>query len=89
MNEKNQACSDSIDSTESEGLLMSNELVMSDELVRPNEIKITALDYGYMVKVGCQSFAIESTEKMIKNLEAYLNDPRGVEKKWNEKKELL
>lgn len=54
-----------------------------------HNITIHSLDFGYNVKIGCQNFAVESVEKLIKNLEAYLNEPRTTERKWMDKKELL
>jgi len=56
---------------------------------RMKNINIHALDYGYNVKIGCQNFAVETVEKLIKNLEAYMNDPQGTERKWMKNKELL
>lgn len=52
-------------------------------------ISIHALDFGYNVKIGCQNFAVETSEKLIKNLEAYLKDPKETERKWMRNKELL
>ena len=46
------------------------------------EINIRPLNYGYIVNIGCQTFAIESVEKLISNLEKYLNSPIETEKKW-------
>ena len=52
-------------------------------------ITIHSLDFGYNVKIGCQNFAVETVGKLIKNLEAYLNDSSGTEKKWTKDKKLL
>ena len=49
-------------------------------------INIEPLNYGYIVTVGCQKFAIESSEKLVLNLAEYLKDPNGVERKWFEGK---
>ena len=46
------------------------------------EINIRPLNHGYVVNIGCQTFAIESIEKLISNLEKYLNSPIETEKKW-------
>ena len=72
----------------------SDESTLADRPVDPMSggkypITIHHLDFGYNVKVGCQNFAVETVEKLIKNLEAYLNDPRGTEIKWMRNKELL
>ena len=56
---------------------------------RMHKISIHPLDFGWNVKIGCQDFAVETSEKLIKNLEAYLNDPQGTEKKWLKDKKLL
>lgn len=50
--------------------------------VKAREIRIQPMDHGYVINVGCQSFVFETAEKMIKNLDAYLADPEGVEKAW-------
>lgn len=48
-------------------------------------ISINPLSSGYMVKVGCQSVAVESTETLIKMLDKYLSDPDDFERKWYSK----
>ena len=45
-------------------------------------VSINPLSSGYMVKVGCQSVAVETTDKLLDMLGKYLNDPQGFEKKW-------
>ena len=52
-------------------------------------ISIHALDFGYNVKIGCKTFAVEEIPKLIKNLEAYLNNPKETELKWMKDKKLL
>ena len=46
------------------------------------EINIRPLNFGYVVNIGCQTFAIESVEKLVSNLEKYLNSPNDTEKEW-------
>lgn len=46
------------------------------------EIKIRPIDHGYIVTVGCQTFAIDSLDKLIRNLDHYLKDPVLIEEKW-------
>ena len=48
----------------------------------PREINIRPLNHGYVVNIGCQTFAIESIKKLISNLEKYLNSPIETEKEW-------
>lgn len=43
---------------------------------------IEPLNHGYSVKVGCQTLAIETPEKLTKHLLAYLKNPADVEKKF-------
>lgn len=44
------------------------------------EINIRPLNSGYLVNVGCQSVAVETTETLLKALGEYLNNPRDFEK---------
>jgi len=60
---------------------------MDDRPTDPNqnqarEVNIRQLNYGYIINIGCQNFAIESVEKLIVNLETYLKNPSETEKKW-------
>ena len=41
---------------------------------------------GYRVDIGCQWVAFETREKLIQELERYLNDPQSVEKEYLERK---
>jgi len=52
-------------------------------------IRIEALDYGYLVKVGCQTLAIENKKKLIEKLSAYLDNPGEFQQKWNADRSLL
>jgi hypothetical protein len=45
-------------------------------------IKIEGMDAGYIVNIGCQTFAIESKQSLITKLSAYINDPENVEIAW-------
>jgi hypothetical protein len=45
-------------------------------------IEIESLDFGYVVRVGCQKFAVESIDKLTDSLKEYLQDPNSVERKW-------
>lgn len=55
----------------------------------PKEISIKPLNYGYLVRIGCQEVAVENYKTLIKNLESYLKDPKKFEENWAKKKELL
>lgn len=46
------------------------------------EISISELNYGYIVRVGCHSFAIESSEKLLQALNEYIKSPSLTEEKW-------
>lgn len=56
---------------------------------KPQNIVIHSLNYGYTVKVGCQTFAVETVDKLIKNLKEYQIHPHATERKWNSDKKLL
>lgn len=47
------------------------------------EIRIEQLAYGFIVRVGCKSFAIETKEQLIKKLTQYINNPEETEKLWD------
>ncbi len=50
---------------------------------KPREVTITPLDFGFIVKVGCQSVAVENVEKLVEKLSAYLKNPGNIEEMWN------
>jgi hypothetical protein len=45
-------------------------------------VKIERLSSGFLVTVGCQRVAIESTKKLTTMLAKYYENPRDFEKKW-------
>lgn len=49
-------------------------------------ITIKQLNYGYIIEVGCQTFAIESASLLIAKLSEYISNPGETEKKWNDGK---
>jgi hypothetical protein len=50
--------------------------------VNLREVIITPLNSGYLVKVGCQSIAVETTKTLLKALGEYLENPNGFEENW-------
>lgn len=46
------------------------------------EFTVKPLSYGYIVVVGCTSFAIETKEQLINKLTDYIKYPEDTEKKW-------
>lgn len=54
----------------------------SDEVGKIREISIRQVNYGYIVNVGCHTFAIESVSKLSEMLNAYLLQPNATEKQW-------
>lgn len=51
----------------------------------PYDIKIQATpNNGFIVEVGCAKFAYAGNEQLIRDLTAYLLDPEGFEKQYNE-----
>lgn len=69
----------------------SNALDPEDGRMRKNKnhmasVKIRQLDFGYVVEVGCQTFAIESKDAILTALAKYMENPREVEKNWYENK---
>lgn len=56
--------------------------VESESINIIKKITIEQLQYGYIVKVGCHTFAIETHKRLSKVLAEYLADPSGTENKW-------
>lgn len=46
------------------------------------EINITPLNSGYIVRVGCQTVAVEETSTLITVLQKYLENPDKFETNW-------
>jgi len=47
--------------------------------IKIEDIVIKQMDYGYLVKIGCQTIVVETPKKLIKAFKKYLKDPAGVE----------
>lgn len=45
-------------------------------------LTIKQLDHGYVVEVGCKSFAVPSKEELCKYLIRYINNPVAMEKEY-------
>lgn len=56
------------------------EPMTNDNHIRP--INIEQLDYGYIIRVGCQRFAVETHEKVINALNEYMTNPDETQRKW-------
>lgn len=46
------------------------------------DINISAADFGFIVKVGCKTFCIESPDKLCKYIKKYLKNPSEIEDQW-------
>lgn len=60
-----------------------NEAVIENKI---RQIGIRQLNHGYIIDVGCQTFAIEKPSDLIAKLSEYINAPAETEKKWQEGK---
>lgn len=45
-------------------------------------IQIQPINHGFLVKINCQEFAVESKEALLHRLGLYLSDPNKVEQDW-------
>lgn len=52
------------------------------DLLREYEIKLSFLNKGCIVKIGCKSIAFETNEKAMKEITRYVNDPYKVYEEW-------
>ena len=66
-----------------------NEDTESVSTRKIRSINVEAADYGYIVRVGCQTVAVEDTKTLTNALTAYLADPRQFEKDWNKEQSLV
>lgn len=63
-----------------------------ERISRPEEpnkiwpIKIEELNRGYLVHIGCHSFAFSTKEELTVKIVEYINNPAETEKKWFEGK---
>ena len=46
------------------------------------DVYIKQLNRGYVVNVGCHSFAFSTKEEMMEKITAYINSPAETEKMW-------
>jgi hypothetical protein len=56
--------------------------IAEEKTPRIRELTIRQLDFGYIVNAGCQTFAIESADKLLEKLTEYINEPAKTEEKW-------
>lgn len=52
---------------------------------QPNKVRsitIREVHRGYIVEVGCHTFAFETKESMLSKITAYVNEPEATETKW-------
>lgn len=62
---------------------VGNQMMENQVLNEKYTITIEPLDYGYKVRVGCQTFAIESTETLVSKLNKYFENPQKMVQEWN------
>lgn len=58
--------------------------ILNSEVGKPRmrEVTITSLDHGFVVRVGCQTLAIQNKEDLIAKLVQYITDPTATEEKY-------
>lgn len=57
-----------------------NEEVRQENKIR--QINIEEVNRGYIVRVGCHTFAISTKAELTTKLTEYINEPAKTEKKW-------
>jgi len=69
---------------EEKAICEPNQQAVINESVskRMYDMSITALDFGYIVSVGCKRFALPNKKALIEKLAEYINDPSGTEMKY-------
>jgi hypothetical protein len=61
---------------------------VQDVRSRARTVVIQPMNYGYVVRLDCHEFALETHERVLEYVGQYLKDPSGIEEKWW-KKELF
>lgn len=61
-----------------------SEIPRGTLMVNPvkRDVRIETLNYGYLVKIDCHTFAVETTSKLNQKLNEFFLDPEETEKKW-------
>lgn len=78
---RNECCNEIRPET-TQGPMNNCEPEIEPEIAKARQIRINPLNYGYLVEVGCQSFAIEDIDKLTKYLTLYLKSPNSIENSW-------
>lgn len=81
MNE-NQCCGGSSECINEETPNTPQSIASVTEPVFRYNINIEPLNRGFVVRVGCQSFAVSSKQELIKLFAAYIENPEKVETNW-------
>lgn len=55
------------------------------ELLRSYDVKITFVDSGCIVNVGCRNVAFTTTEEAVDAVNKYIANPKEELEKWNKK----
>lgn len=48
----------------------------------PRPVSIQPVNHGFVVTVGCQTFAVETVDALLHRLSVYLKNPSEAEAKW-------
>lgn len=56
-----------------------------EDYVENYSVSIDTLDHGYIIRVGCKSFSIESKETLLSMITKYINNPGELQKQFKNK----
>lgn len=80
MEERNVPCQDREYPREAPLMGIDSQAPMVENKIR--ETRIQQLNSGYLVNVGCHSFAFSTKEELVTKLMQYINAPAETERKW-------
>lgn len=72
---------------ENQSAALTGQITQMPIKTEPGEIfniSIRQLAYGYVVEVGCRTFAIEDSTRLIDLLGRYLKSPNEIQKQYND-----
>ena len=72
--------------TQPQGVPVGLEVQRNQLVSRPQSVTIQKVLNGYFINVGCQTVVFETREKMLFEVNRYLENPAQVEKEYMEVK---
>jgi hypothetical protein len=73
-----------MEETEQDELVPTEIGMTHNEALRQHSISIDFLNRGCIIRIGCKHIAFESPNDAIKEIQEYIADPIGIQRKWKD-----